>query len=32
MGNDHNNPTPFTPQEMQSSFDANKETDSEGGE
>lgn len=30
MGNNHNNPTLFTSQEMQSSFDAIKEMDSEG--
>ena len=32
MVNDHNNPTLFTSQEMQSSFDAIKEIDGEGHE
>ena len=32
MGNNHNNPTLFTSQEMQSSFDAIKEIDGEGHE
>ncbi len=32
MGNDHNDPTLFTPQEMLSPFDAIKETDGDGRE
>lgn len=32
MGNNHNGPTLFTPQEMLSPFDAIKETDGKGRE
>ena len=32
MGNNHNDPTLFAPQEMQSPFDTIKETDEEGRE